>query len=70
MYSEKTAIAIVCVLALLAVLVIGTSNMTGNVVMDAGSATSPVVGAFILVAFLVATIWVLKGLMPEGRYHQ
>jgi hypothetical protein len=70
MDSERASIIIVCVLAILAVMVIGTSGLAGNIINDAESTTNPVAGVVLLIAFILAATLVLRKLVPEGKFHR
>jgi len=70
MDTEKAAFLIIGLIVLVTLIVIGTSTITGNAIMDAGSATSPVMGAVILVAFIIAAFLVIRVLVPEGVFHE
>jgi FtsH-binding integral membrane protein len=70
MDHEKAGIIIVGILVFTALIVVGTSNITGNAIMDAGSATSPVLGAALLVLFIVAAFLVIRALLPESAFHE
>lgn len=70
MDTERTAFLIIGLVVLIALFVVGTSTVTGNAIMDAGSATSPIMGAVILVAFIVAAFLVIRVLVPEGGFHE
>ncbi|MFH1237269.1 MAG: hypothetical protein V1648_02590 [Candidatus Aenigmatarchaeota archaeon] len=69
MEMEKTGV-IVAALVMFAVLAVAiTANMTGNIISDVESATSPVIGFIILLAFIVAGYFVTRGVLSEGKYH-
>lgn len=65
----KSALVVVSVLAVFALVVAGTSNLTGNIANDVGMTTNPVMGLVSLVVFVVAVFLVLKVFVPENRFQ-
>ncbi len=68
--TAKTALLIVGLIVFVVLAVVMTSGITGNIIKDVESATTPVMGAVILVAFVVAAFLITRVLVPEGKYHE
>jgi len=68
--TAKTALLIVGLIVFVALAVVMTSGITGNIIKDVESATTPVMGAVILVAFIAAAFLITRVLVPEGKYHE
>ena len=67
MEIETAGILTVCVLALLILVVAGTTNFTGNVIQDFGSVTNPLSGLIILLLFVIGALLVFRAFVPESR---
>ena len=61
----KSAFVVLCILAVFALFVAGTADVTGNIVNDLGAYTNPAAGLTFLVVFVIAVLLVLRTLEPE-----
>lgn len=70
MNLERTglAAAIIVVFMVLAVAFIG--SITGNIVQDSGSVSSPLVGLVIMIFMVIAGYFVSRSFVSESRFHQ
>jgi|GEM_PF-2122666 len=67
MEFEQAGILTAFVLALLIIIVVGTTGLTGNVITDFSEATSPVSGFIILIVFVVGALLVFRAFVPGSR---
>lgn len=67
MEIETAGILTVCVLALLILIVAGTTNFTGNVIQDFGDVTNPLSGLIILILFVIGALLVFRAFVPESK---
>jgi|YelNatPaOPRAMG01_1025707.scaffolds.fasta_scaffold277542_1 hypothetical protein len=63
METEKIALALMLTLLVAALFVSFTSRVTGNIIMDVESVAGAGAGAFILVVFLIAMLYIFKTLL-------
>ena len=66
MELERSAIAVIAVLAAFAFFIAGTADLTGNFAGDVGAAANPVLGLAALMVFVIAIVLVLRVFVPEG----
>jgi uncharacterized integral membrane protein len=66
MEIENAGIITAFVLALLVLIVAGTTSFTGNVMKDLGGATNPLSGLIILVVFVIGALLILRAFVPES----
>jgi len=67
MEIETLGISTTFVLALLVLIVAGTTGFTGNVIHDFGDVTNPLSGLIILVVFIIGAILVFRVFVPGSR---
>ncbi|NIO22209.1 MAG: hypothetical protein GTN76_16150 [Candidatus Aenigmarchaeota archaeon] len=67
MEIEKAWIVTTVVLALLILIVAGTTSFTGNVINDFGEATNSLSGLIILVVFIIGALLIFRTFVPESR---
>jgi len=67
MEIEQAGIITAFVLALLIIIVLGTTGLTGNVIHDFESATNPISGFIILVVFIIGALLVFRVFVPGSR---
>ncbi|MEM5871609.1 MAG: hypothetical protein QW051_01915 [Candidatus Aenigmatarchaeota archaeon] len=66
MENEKIVFLVIFLIFLSLIFVMATTDLTGNIIMDAKSSTSPVIGSIIIVIFIVSVILVFKSILKEG----
>ena len=70
MKREILPMAIIFALVVIAVVVAGTSQISGSAISKASDmAVSPIAGLIVLIVFLAASALVIKMFLYEGKYY-
>ncbi|NIO22577.1 MAG: hypothetical protein GTN38_00935, partial [Candidatus Aenigmarchaeota archaeon] len=67
MEIETAGIITAFVLALLIIIVVGTTGFTGNVITDFSEATNPLSGLIIMLVFIIGALLVFRVFVPGSR---
>ena len=66
MEIETAGVLTAFVLALLILIVAGTTSFTGNVITDFSEATNPLSGLIIMIVFVIGAILIFRAFVPES----
>ena len=69
MKIKKSEMLVIVLLVIFALLVAGTSELTGNISNDIGNYTNPLTGLLFLVVFLVSVFLVMRDIIPGSTFR-